>query len=154
MDAASSAVVVQAEHLCEPIVNTGGPVESLLDKPLLRHKQRNSCGAGNTAGMPDRSAQGIQRALDHLRLPPGGELAGEEAGEVALQEAEDQDVADGRDGRDQDDGKGDEHRHVLRRLPDAPHLPRLERAPCVTAGETEVRLAPGVVSCSVPLARR
>ncbi len=72
-------------------------------------------------------------ALDHLRLAAAGELGGEEAGEVALQEAEDEDVADGGDRRDEDHGEGHEHYQILRRLPDAAHLPRLERAACACA---------------------
>ena len=79
-----------------------------------------------------------RHALDHLCLAAAGELGREEAGEVALQEAEHQHVPHGGDGRDEDDGEGHKHDEVLRRLTDAAHLTWLQRAPChITSHQSE-----------------
>ena len=65
----------------------------------------------------------------HDLLAARAELAGEEAGEVALQESEDEDVANGREGREEDDREGHERQHVPRRAAEGRDLPGLQSAP-------------------------
>jgi hypothetical protein len=52
----------------------------------------------------------------------GCEGAGEEVGEVALDEGEDQHVPHRRDWNDEDDREGDQHQDVLGRAPQRLHL--------------------------------
>jgi len=93
---------------------------------------------------------GLRRAPDHELLAPPGELRGEEAREVALQEAEDEHVADRRQRRDQDDRERHEREQVARGAPYRRHLPR--RAPALgcgggaAAGGCEGRRARALVS--------
>mmetsp|Transcript_23708 Transcript_23708/g.59632 ORF Transcript_23708/g.59632 Transcript_23708/m.59632 type:complete len:262 (-) Transcript_23708:1360-2145(-) len=64
----------------------------------------------------------------HQLLPPGGELRGVEAGEVALDEAKYQHVADRAERDDEDDEEGDEGEHVDHGAPQGLHLARLQGA--------------------------
>ena len=67
-------------------------------------------------------------------LAARGELAGEEAREVALQEAEDEDVTHGGEGGNQDDRERHEGQDVARCAPQGLHFPGLERGACAQRG--------------------
>ena len=58
-----------------------------------------------------------RRAPGHELLAPRSELRRKEAREVLLQEAEDEDMADWRERRNQNDGKGNECQEVPRGPP-------------------------------------
>ena len=61
-------------------------------------------------------------APGHELLAPRSELRREEAREVLLQEAEDEDMADWRERRNQNDGEGNEGQEVSRGPPQRLHL--------------------------------
>lgn len=97
---------------------------------LHRHKPTHQ-----TTPHHSSSSRARRRSPHHEVLPLIGELAGEEAGKVALDEAEDQHVAQRRQRDDQDDDEGNEGEQVARGAAQRSHLTRLERAAQRSLGE-------------------
>jgi hypothetical protein len=72
--------------------------------------------------MPGENLECFLQLFDRREPLLGCEGAGEEVGEVALDEGEDQHVPHRRDWDDEDDREGDQHQDVLGRAPQRLHL--------------------------------